>query len=236
MIFPILSTQDPNLFVILKALLHRIHIAFTHLKSGDHRLIFQGFTTRLYSDVKSYGLEQSAAKVITNELLTDELQIRLFTNNDLNRLNEKMRHIRLVKENIPTCYIAENKDQIPVFRQWVFKHDQNDRIQNFFGGIFPRLSNDEALLEGGFTHEHFRGQRIMSKGILNILNLPEHKDIRRFITFVDVTNIPSIKGLQRAGFTPYAIRYETWRFFKRKVTITPISKADQNTYFSLSTK
>lgn len=199
-------------------------------------MIFQGLTTRIYSEVKSYGLEQSAETARHNELLTKELFVRLFTIQDLNRLNEKMRHIRLVKENIPTCYIAENNEQVPVFRQWLFKHDQNQRIQNFFGGIFPSLENGEALLEGGFTHENYRGQRIMAKGILNILNLPENNDIKRFITFVDITNIPSIKGLQRAGFTPYSVRHEKWRFFKRTVTFTPISSEAKKSYFNLTVK
>ena len=60
-----------------------------------------------------------------------------------------MRHIRLVKENIPTCYIVENKNQQPVFRQWVFKQDKNEQVKNYFGGLFHKLEKDEALLEGG---------------------------------------------------------------------------------------
>lgn len=229
-----MPTLDAILTVILKALSHRIRIAYKHIKSGNFHLIVHGFTTRLYSDVKSYGLEQLPDTVATNSLLTNELKIRLFSMQDLNRLNENMRHIRLVKENIPTCYIAENQDQVPVFRQWLFKHDQNHRVQNYFGPIFPTLKKGEALLEGGFTHDQYRGQRIMAKGILNILNLPENKDIQRFITFVDITNIASIKGLQRAGFTACCIRHETWRFFKRKVTFIPISSEEKNTYTNLS--
>lgn len=196
-------------------------------------MIVQGFTTRLYSDVKSYGLEQFAYSVKSNPLLTDELNIRHFTMNDVNRLNENMRHIRLVNENIPTCYIAENKEKTPVFRQWLFKYDQNHRVKNYFGGIFPELQSDEALLEGGFTHDKFRGLRIMAKGILNILDLEENKDINRFITFVDITNISSIKGLQRAGFTAFCIRHEKWRFFRRKVFFSPISSEEKSMYSSL---
>lgn len=220
--------------MILKALKHRIRIAYKHFRSGNFHLIAKGFSTRLFSEIKSYGLEQLSDTVESNKLLTNELKIRLFSMTDLNRLNENMRHIRLVKENIPTCYIAENNENIPVFRQWLFKHDQNERIHRYFGGIFPNLEKNEALLEGGFTHDKYRGQRIMAKGILNILNLPENKDIKRFITFVDVTNIASIKGLQRAGFTTYCIRHESWRFFKRRVTFTPISTQEDKVYTNLS--
>ncbi|WP_298902044.1 hypothetical protein [uncultured Psychroserpens sp.] len=133
-----------------------------------------------------------------------------------------MRHIRLVEEDIPTCYIAENKDQQAVFRQWVFKPNQNHRVTSYFGDLFPELNHGEALLEGGFTHPNYRGQRIMAKSILNIINLDENNDINRYITFVDKNNLASLKGLYRAGFRPYILRHESWFLFKREVSFTPI--------------
>ncbi|MDG5491887.1 hypothetical protein [Psychroserpens sp. SPM9] len=62
----------------------------------------------------------------------------------------------------------------------------------------------------------------MAKSILNIINLEENKTIKRYITFVDEMNSASIKGLYKAGFRPYILRHESWFFFKRQVTYTPI--------------
>ena len=41
---------------------------------------------------------------------------------------------------------------------------------------------------------------------------------RRVITFVDHHNVPALKGCQRAGFSPYLIRVDRWRLFRRRVT------------------
>lgn len=144
-----------------------------------------------------------------------------------------MRHIRLVEEDIPTCYIAVNQNQKPVFRQWVFKHEENQRIQNYFGSLFPLLNEKEVLLEGGFTHPNHRGKSIMSKAILNIVKLNTYTDTKRIITFVDKKNIASLKGLSKAQFTPYIIRKKQWLFFNRKVSFVPLSPENKNDYFKL---
>ncbi|MDG5491888.1 hypothetical protein [Psychroserpens sp. SPM9] len=155
----------------LNALKHRAYIAYQHLKSGDFNSIIKGFVAHIYSNETSYGLELFPDTLTANQLAENSLRIRHFNLEDINALKENMRHIRLVEEDIPTCYIAETKNHVPVFRQWVFKSTENERIQNYFGPIFPKLDNNEALLEGGFTHPNHRGQSIMAKSILNIMNL-----------------------------------------------------------------
>lgn len=157
-----------------------------------------------------------------SDLANNDLGIRHFDLTDLHSLREKTRHIRLVEEDIPTCYIATNKDKTQVFRQWVFKHHQNYRIKAYFGSLFPSLEPNEALLEGGFTHPDYRGQGIMAKAILKIINHEDNKTINRYITFVDETNHASIKGLYKAGFRPYILRQESWFLFRRQVSYTPI--------------
>lgn len=217
-----MRSTNIKFIVILKALIHRIQIAYIHLKSGDHHHIYQGLIARIYSKVTSFGLEYDNRGSTYNTLASNTLNIRIFNSNDINQLQEKMRHIRLVEADIQTCYIAEDEQQQAVFRQWVFKHDQNHRIKNYFGNLFPKLETNEALLEGGFTHPDYRGQSIMAKSILNIINLKENKDIHRYITFVDKDNIASIKGLYKAGFRPYILRQESWFLFRREVTYTPL--------------
>jgi len=38
------------------------------------------------------------------------------------------------------------------------------------------------------------------------------------MTFVQSDNIPSLKGCQRAGFSPSGVRKDRWRFFKKMVS------------------
>ncbi|MFT5848150.1 hypothetical protein [Psychroserpens sp.] len=211
---------------------NRIKIIFNLLKSGKITPIFNGITTRLYSCITSFGLEINPLDVSDNSLAENSLKVRRFKTEDLQVLKEEMRHIRLVKENIPTCYIVENSNQKPVFRQWVFKEDKNEQVKNYFGGLFPMLKKNEALLEGGFTHLDYRGQSIMAKAILSIFQLEENNDIKRYITFVDITNIASIKGLNKVGFKLYLLRKEEWFLFKRTISFFPITTEIEKSYIS----
>jgi hypothetical protein len=45
---------------------------------------------------------------------------------------------------------------------------------------------------------------------------------RRVITFVDHLNVPALKGCQRSGFSPYLIRVDSWRLFRRRVSFRPL--------------
>lgn len=72
----------------------------------------------------------------------------------------------------------------------------------------------------------------MAKGILSIFKLKENDDIERYITFVDNTNIASIKGLKKAGFTPYLLRKEQWFLFKRTFSFIPLSSEIEKSYVS----
>ena len=204
------------------------------LKKGKIGFIWKNLIIRLYSTVTSIGLELFTNDISQNVLINNDLNIRRFRTNDINELKEEMRHFRLVEENIPICYIAEKNDKKVVFRQWLFKNQQNERLQTFFNSKFPKLRKNEALLEGGFTHPDYRGQQIMAKAILNILSLDENKDIKRFITFVDLNNISSLKGLQKADFKPYNLRLEKWIFFKRRISFIPLPLDIEKSYFNLS--
>ncbi len=130
--------------------------------------------------------------------------------------------------------MATTKNETTIYRHWIFKHDQNERVANYFGDLFPKLKKDEALIEGVFTHPDYRGLRVMPNAIHKTLTQHQYTSINRVIVFVDEKNIPSLKGFHRNGFKPYIIRQEKWLFFRRKVSFIPITSEMEHNYFNWS--
>nr|WP_321235517.1 hypothetical protein [uncultured Psychroserpens sp.] len=207
-------------------------MVFILIKNGNLKPIFEGVFTRLHSTTNFIGLEVFAENLKNSDSKLN-ITIRPFEETDINALKEELRHRRLVSENIPDCYVATTKDNDTVYRQWLFKHQVNDRLMDYFGPIFPKLKENEAIIEGVFTHPDYRGLRIMPNAIFEILNQDQYKHIKRSIAFVKEKNIASLKGFYRVGFEPYIIRREQWRFFKRKVSFVPLPSEVEKSYLNL---
>jgi len=216
----------------VKALIIRTKLILRYISDGNLKPIVRGLFVRLYSKVNSIGLEISPkdAKFLEANI---EIKIRPFQNTDINALNEGLRHARLVDENIPDCYVATTINDITVYRQWLFKYDQNNQIATYFGPIFPKLKKDEVLIEGVFTHTKYRGLRIMPDATVKILRQKQYKHVNRVIVFVDENNIPSLKSFNRIGFKPFIIRQERWLFFKRTVSFISMTSEVQKKFESL---
>ncbi len=82
------------------------------------------------------------------------------------------------------------------------------------GSLYPRLAPYEALLEGAYTPEAYRGQGIIASAMALIAERAGDFGARWVVTFVDETNVASLKGCARAGFVPY---------LRRRVRFTPLS-------------
>ena len=114
---------------------------------------------------------------------------------------------KLLAQNIPTPFVAiDQSSSRPCFIQWAFDSSHNDFITHFFKGRFPRLKQGEVLLENAYTHPHYRGQGVMPVAMSLIADIIAARGAREVMTFVETTNIPSLKGCTRAGFQPFMIR------------------------------
>jgi len=111
---------------------------------------------------------------------------------------------------IPTCFVAiDDRNGAPCYFQWLMGSEHNDKIQSFFGpDWFPILKPDEALLENAYTPPEYRGNGIMSEAMALIAAKALDIGCRYVVTFVEVDNIASLKGCERAGFAPYTLRSE----------------------------
>jgi RimJ/RimL family protein N-acetyltransferase len=101
--------------------------------------------------------------------------------------------------------------------QWLIPAADNGALQTYFGNLYPTLQPDEALLEGAYTPEAYRGQGIMSAAMARIAQQASEWGARWVITFVDERNEASLRGCLRAGFMPYNRRRERFRLFHRRV-------------------
>jgi GNAT superfamily N-acetyltransferase len=209
----------------------RIKIIFKLLKKGKTNDIWNGIRTRLYSSKDTFGLLRDLDIVFDSTNAKIDFTIRLFKDTDINTLKESYRHERLVKENIPSCFVAVTKENIPCYRQWLIGSQENIRIKKYFGNLFPKLKENEALLEGAFTHPSFRGKGIMPAAMSRIAEKGNDIGAKRIITFVDIDNIPSLKGCKRSGFHPYILRKEKWLFFRRSISFGAIPKEIMSLYY-----
>ncbi|WP_033958133.1 GNAT family N-acetyltransferase [Psychroserpens jangbogonensis] len=138
----------------------------------------------------------------------------------------------MVEEQIPQCYVATTKENVTIYRQWLFTHKAQQQITDYFGPVFPEINKNEAIIEGIFTHPDYRGLRVMSNAMSQIVKQQQYKNLNRIIAFVEEENISSLKGFYRMGFTPYIIRQENWFLFKGNISFNQILDKVQNNYLN----
>ena len=203
------------------------------LRGGRGHLYWEVIQERWYSERVSYGLRRDLQAPFEAPAARLPLAIRPWREADTARLldlaapelteegrDERRTRLDLLAAGITMCYVAVTADDHPCFIQWLIGPEENAEVQGYFKGIFPWLAADEALLEGGFTLEAYRGQGIMSWGLAAVAERGKDRGARWVLTFVTADNIPSLKGCRRAGFVPYLLRKETWRLFRPRVTFT----------------
>ena len=71
---------------------------------------------------------------------------------------DRVRQRRLLDDGIGTCWVATAPGGEVCYMQWLIPSSSNDRIQERWPKLFPVLGPDEALLEGAYTPEQYRGQ------------------------------------------------------------------------------
>jgi RimJ/RimL family protein N-acetyltransferase len=206
------------------------------VRSGETSLLLSEARRRLHSDWRHFGLRRDLevpfdppnAKVsITIRRLRDEDVPKLLDMHDRRMAPRgpyvRMHRLRFVQQGLGQCWVAaRSEDDEPCYMQWVIGASENEGIARYFGGIFPRLRPDEALLEYAFTPERFQGQGIMPDAMAQIAQQARDLGALRVLTFVDHRNAAALKGCHRAGFQEYVTRVDHWRLFRRTSSFEPI--------------
>lgn len=211
----------------------KLYNAFQLIRKGHYAIVFEEFKRRMYSRSISIGLQRDLENEFLAPAAKVDIKIRPLKKKDLPDLldttgdptvNPRIAASQqsLVNANIRSCYVAVTADDRPCYMQWLIGCRQNDRVQTYFKGIFPLIKSREALLEGAYSNPDFRGQRIMPRAMALIAEKAKEMNVRWVNTFVDASNIPSLKGCQRSGFQPYLIRKERWFFFRQTCSFHPV--------------
>jgi GNAT superfamily N-acetyltransferase len=206
--------------------------------TGRGAQVWRAVTRRLYSNGASIGLKRDVTVPFTAPAAKLPIRVRaLAPADDLSFLDVhqaglsddqvfgRLGQRRILESGLQTCHVALGPDGRPCYMQWLIPSAENDRLRAFFGNLYPRLGPDEALLEGAYTPEEHRGKGIMASAMAQIAERGRELGARRVITFVDEGNVASLKGCERAGFTPYLRRHEAFRLFRRRITFTPLIPA-----------
>ena len=205
------------------------------LKVGNFHVFKKEFRKRVSSETLSLGLKRNLKTPFQNPDAKIPISVRklqpvdiesLFKDREFIDSNYRLvnNQLSLVDANLPTCYVAIDKNGSAGYMQWLIGPQYNSKIQSIFNGIFPVLNDDEALLEAAFMSPAFRGLGIMPAAMSRIAEKAKKLNVSRVITFVGIDNIPSLKGCHRAGFSPYVLRKDKWTLFRQNVTFHPISE------------
>ncbi|WP_274475680.1 GNAT family N-acetyltransferase [Mangrovimonas aestuarii] len=194
------------------------------IKDGEFKQLFNGLTKRLYSNTQSFGLKRDLEIPFEAPKANIQLKIRPANNSDMEAFRKFHTEDRLLSTDIPQCYVATTSSNEVCYRQWLMGSKQNDKIRYCFGKTFPKLKPDEALLEGAFTLPNYRGKKIMPEAMARIAEKGNELGVKYIVTFVNINNIPSLKGCKRSGFNPYVVRNERFFLFFKSTSFSTIPK------------
>ena len=205
--------------------------------AGNASKAWWALTYRMYSDSTSLGLRRDLATPFTGPTAKIPISVRpLSSTDDLSALEPtpglsaderfwRLAQLRLLRSGLRVCYVAIAPDGKPCYMQWVIPSSENARLRAVFGNLYPTLGPDEALLEGAYTPDAYRGKGIMGAAMAQVGERAAEFGARWVITFVDEQNEASVKGSIRAGFAPYLRRRERFRLLYRHVTFDLIEPA-----------
>ncbi len=195
---------------------HAVPIA---LKSGRFAsLLLQkaGQTTdRIHSDSVSYVLRRDGSMHFTAPKAKIPILVRPSTREDLPAIAlERPGRVLAIELGLSTCYLATTEYNQICYMQFLVDSSQNKLTATQFKGIFPMLKDDEMFLEWAYTFEKFRGMRIMASAMAQIAERGIGAGARWLFTSVAADNESALKGCKNAGFRPYQIVRNRWRFFR----------------------
>jgi GNAT superfamily N-acetyltransferase len=202
--------------------------------AGNAAKAWWALAYRAYSNSTSIGLRRDLLVPFAGPQARIPIQVRpLASGDDLSALDPvpglspdeafwRLGQRRLLTSGLQTCYVAIAPEGKPCYMQWVIPASESRRLKAVFGNLYPALQPDEALLEGAYTPEAYRGKGIMGAAMAEVATRAAGHGARWVITFVDAHNEASLKGCMRAGFTPYLKRHEKFRCFYRRIAFEPL--------------
>ena len=235
---PLLTTQRPSnapANTPVARVRKKARFAFHLLREARWKALADAFRQKMWSSTTTWGLRRDltipfpapdAAIPITIRPVTDADIATLFDLHDSAisdaEREERRDRISMIEQGLPFNYVAVTEDDVPCFFQTVLYASDHDTMRAVWGNLFPRLAAHQCLIDGALTPEAFRGRKIMPAAMARISEAAIRPGITEAITFVDLDNIPSLKGCIRSGYLPACYRHIHWRFGRNTTTFTPV--------------
>lgn len=128
----------------------------------------------------------------------------------------------LLESGLTTCYVGVTEEG-PVYMQFLVTADQNERLADVYGGLFPPLADDEGLLEFAYSLQEHRARPVMPTVLLRLIEIARDQGLRRVVMYVHADSPSLIKFYLRVGFVPYAVRVERCRLLHRRLEFRPLA-------------
>jgi RimJ/RimL family protein N-acetyltransferase len=205
------------------------------IQTGQYGEFTHILRRKLWSTERSWGLSRDLTAPFAAPDAKTSVIVRLIEPDDVRALLnvgeegltredrwDRVVRLHLLDAGFSRCYVAATADDRACYIQWLIAPEENALLQSTFDGHFPRLQENEVLLEGAYTVAEFRGQGIMPAAMARIAERGAELGTNRAITFVGDDNIPSLKGCKRAGFYPSLERLVTHRLGRRSTVFSPL--------------
>lgn len=189
-------------------------------------------------DFSRHGLESRPATVTVTMEPVDSRDFRGFATEStvttgVDSLEARLRE-RMCREGVQQLYVARAEDGRPMYAQWCIHAGDRHLLDRLGSGYFRAQTDDEVLLEGAYTFAAFRGLRIMADGMGQLLERARQAGATSALTYVETTNVPSLRGCASLGFVPDHERTDHWRAGRRTYAFRDLS-ADVMGQFSVAT-
>lgn len=192
--YVVLLLQLAGIMVFLKMLLSQIY----------SRSILIGFTM----DLQKTAIPGVEANLKYNLRLATQEDIdqilKLAKSENKNMAQELIYRKLLWEDGYRNCYIARTADTNEIcFMQFTMFAEDAKTVRGGFNNWFPELEESEALIEGSYTFEKFRGNRIFAAVTVDQLKICKEKGVQRMVTYIKKNNTASSRGVEKVGFVPF---------------------------------
>lgn len=198
------------------------------------RWLWQALRLRIYSRRIGIGLLRDLhgptfttfrAKVPTSiRLLEPDDDLSLLE--DLPDLDPQLARFRmdqrwLMKGDLPTPWVAIDPEGKVGFMTFLLTSKDNAAMQARWGDMLPELQPDEAMIEGIYTAEKYRGLGMMVDAGTRIVE-EARGNAKWGMGFVWERNPAVLKAGMKGGWFPFAKREERWLLFRRRIRFLPL--------------
>jgi hypothetical protein len=176
----------------------------------------------VYSNNESYVLRRDLTVPLSPRPRAKiPINVRLLESSDLSQILAESPSgliLGVLEEGLPQCYVAVTNDQEICFLQWLITPENRERIRAVRFREMHAFDDDSVMLEFSYTFRRFRGLGIMAPAVALVAE--QQPRARWAVTYVDRTNIASLRGCRGAGFRPYLLTSDRWRLFQLKQSVS----------------